>query len=87
MPIDIDRFNSSTEEDLRELSNPETELLFLIENDDKAFTASEIADETGIARSSIETVLSRLVDRVVVRHKAEYWALGDPVRIRSFAGY
>ena len=87
MPIDIERFESSSEEDLRELSNPETVLLFLVENDDKAFTAAEIADETGIARNSIGTVLSRLEDRDLVRHKGEYWALGDPDRIRSFGRY
>ncbi|QLD88732.1 MarR family transcriptional regulator [Natronomonas salina] len=87
MPIDIERFDSSSAEDLEEPSNPETVLLFLIENDDKAFTAAEIAEETGIDRNSIGTVLSRLEDRGLVRHKGEYWALGDPERIRSFGTY
>lgn len=87
MPIDIERFDTGSEEDLRELSNPETVLGFLIENDDKAFTAAEIAAETGIADNSIGTVLSRLEDRELVRHKGQYWALGDPERIRSFGRY
>lgn len=87
MPIDIERFESTPGADLRQVSNPETVLLFLVENDDQAFTAAEIADETGIDPNSIGTVLARLEDRDLVRHKGQYWALGDPDRIRSFGRY
>jgi hypothetical protein len=87
VPIDIERFESSDERALGEPSNPERVLCFLIENDDKAFTAAELADETGVGRNSIGTVLSRLEDRELVRHKGQYWALGDPERIRSFGRY
>lgn len=87
MPIDIDRFESGSDEELGEPSNPERVLLFLIDNDDKAFTGAEIADETGVSRNSIGTVLSRLEDRELVRHKGQYWALGDPERVRSFGRY
>lgn len=87
MPIDIERFEANQADDLGEPSNPEQVLLFLIENDDKAFTAREIAEQTGISRNSIGTVLSRLENRDLLRHKGQYWALADPERIRSFGRY
>jgi hypothetical protein len=87
VPIDIERFESTPADGLGDPSNPEQVLLFLIANDEKAFTANEIAEETEIAPNSIGTVLSRLDDRDLVRHKGKYWALGDPERIRSFGRY
>lgn len=87
MGIDIETFEETPERELGELSNPEKVLQFLLSNDDKAFKAAEIADRTGINPNSIATVLGRLEDRDLVRHKAEYWAIGDPERIESFGQY
>jgi Mn-dependent DtxR family transcriptional regulator len=87
MAIDIDTFEQTPEEELRELSNPERVLQFLIANDDQAFKASEIAARSGVNKNSISTVLYRLEERDLVRHKGEYWAIGDEERIRSFDHY
>jgi len=87
MVIDIDTFEETPEPELGDLSNPERVLEFLLSNDDKAFKAAEIADETGIPQNSIATVLGRLEDRGLVRHKAAYWAIGEPERIASFGQY
>lgn len=87
MAIDIETFESTPESELRELTNPEKVLQFLVANDDKAFKAAEIADGADVNENSISTVLTRLEDRGLVRHKGEYWAIGEPERIRSFEKY
>lgn len=87
MAIDIEEFENAPEEALRSRSNPERVLEFLAANDDKAFKAVEIAEETGVDENSIGTVLKRLEDRDLVRHRGEYWAIGEPERLRSFERY
>lgn len=87
MSIDIETFEKTSEEELREMSNPERVLRFLVDNDDRAFKAAEIAGPTGVDRNSISTVLGRLAERDLVRHKGEYWAIGDKDRLRSFGRY
>lgn len=83
MPIDIETFDEGDPEDLNERTNAEKILRFLFENRDKAFTPSEIAEGAGVKRNSIGTVLSRLEERELVRHKGDYWAIGDLERVRS----
>jgi hypothetical protein len=87
MAIDIETFDSTPEERLRETSNPERVLRFLVDNDDRAFKATEIADRTDVNENSISTVLGRLEARDLVRHKGEYWAIGHEDRVRSFGQY
>lgn len=87
MAIDIDTFENTPEENLRELSNPEKVIGFLLANDDTAFKAVEIAERTGVKENSIHAVLGRLEDRELVRHKGDYWAIGDPERLESFGRY
>lgn len=84
MAIDIETF----ENDLDDSTNAERVLRFLAANDDKAFTRSEVADGAGVREASVSTVLSRLKDRGLVRHRGEYWAItDDDDRLRSFADY
>lgn len=83
MPIDIETFDEGDPEDLNERTNAEKVLRFLFENRDKAFTPSEIAEGAGVKRNSVGTVLSRLEGRELVRHKGDYWAIGDLERVRS----
>lgn len=87
MAIDIETFESTPSEELGELSNPEKVLQFLIANDDKAFKATEIAEGADVNENSISTVLGRLEERELVRHKGEYWAIGEEERLRSFERY
>lgn len=79
MPIDIDRFESGSEEDLRaEGRTNATEILsFLAANADSAYTPKEIHEATGVARGSVGVVLSRLADRGLVRHRGDYWAVAE----------
>ena len=87
MPISIDRFESEPNETLtlQEGTQPYRILRFLAENDDKAFTQSEIHEETGIKRGSVGTVLSRLEERGLVRHRGRYWAIAEDDRLASYA--
>ncbi|PSG99510.1 MAG: MarR family transcriptional regulator [Nanohaloarchaea archaeon SW_7_43_1] len=86
MPIAIDEFESQPEEILG--LDKETQaykvLEYLAENPDKAFTPKEISEETGIKKGSTGTVLSRLEDRNLVRHKGKYWAVIEDDRLASF---
>lgn len=83
MPIDIETFDESSTEELTDLTNGEKVVRFLASNDDKAYTPSEIADQTDVKKNSIGTVLSRLEDRDLVRHKGDYWAIGDAETVRD----
>jgi len=86
MPIEIDKFESSTEKllNLDKDTNAFRVVKFLARNSDKAFKQKEIADETGIKKGSIGTVLSRLEEQGLVRHKGRYWAIVEDDRLASF---
>jgi predicted transcriptional regulator of viral defense system len=88
MPIEREEFEGSSEEALgvEEGTHADTVLTFLAENDDKAFTGSEIHDETGIKRGSVGAVLSRLKDAGLVEHKGRYWAVSERAKEESDEG-
>lgn len=79
MPIDIERFEQDPVEKLRAggQTNAEEILSFLASSPNRAYTPKEIHEATGVARGSVGVVLSRLEDRELVRHRGEYWAIGD----------
>ena len=79
MPIDIGTFESSSSEHLEGggETNADRVMHFLATHPEKAFTQSEIRDATDIKAGSISVVLSRLESRGLVRHKGNYWALGE----------
>jgi DNA-binding IclR family transcriptional regulator len=83
MPIDIETFTESDDEELSAVTNAERVVRFLYRNDDKAFTPSEIAEATGVKKTSIGTVLRRLRERDLVEHKGDYWAIGDEQAVRD----
>lgn len=83
MPIDINTFDRADGDDLGKPTNAERVLGFLVANDGQAFTPAEVAEGTEVKRSSIGTVLRRLKQRDLVRHKGEYWAAGAKDRIRD----
>lgn len=83
MPIDIDTFERESTFEGDEPTNAERILAFLQQNDDKAWTRGEIASGTGLDENVVSSVLNRLKQRNLVRHKSPYWALGDERRIRS----
>lgn len=87
MPISIDRFENEPPEalDLEEGSHVYRVLQFLAEHADKAYTQTEIHEETGIKRGSVGAALSRLEDRGLVRHRGRYWAVAEDDRLASYA--
>ena len=88
MPIDIGTFESSPEDRLQqsEETNADRVMRFLATHPDQAFTQSEIRDATGVKAGSISVVLSRLEDRGLVRHKGNYWALGEADEVAAYTG-
>ena len=88
MPIDIDRFEESPEDNLRGSgeTNAERILRFLSSNDSQAFTPKEIHEKTGVARGSVGVVLSRLQERGLVRHRGDYWAIKADADIETTLG-
>ncbi|AKH97440.1 MarR family transcriptional regulator [Halanaeroarchaeum sulfurireducens] len=86
MPIDIETFESSTENRLQHSreTNADRVMRFLAAHPDQAFTQSEIRDATDINAGSISVVLSRLEERGLVRHKGIYWALGEADDIAAY---
>jgi hypothetical protein len=87
MPVNIDDFESNPVNalEITEGTQPHTILTFLASNSEQAFTQTEIYDATGIPRSSVGVVLSRLEARGVVRHRGRYWAIADDERLASLA--
>jgi Mn-dependent DtxR family transcriptional regulator len=88
VPIDRERFETASEEELAELSAPDRVLGFLAANDDRAFEAREIAEQTDLDAGAVSTALSRLKDRGLVEHKTTYWAVtDDEERLSGHSGY
>jgi hypothetical protein len=86
VPIDIERFEDG--DDFGDGRSHAVEILrFLARNDDKAFQRGEIADGTGIDPNVVSSVLSRLENRGLVRHKRPYWALGDRQRLADAGAF
>lgn len=87
MPIDIDTFESAPPERLQNSgeTNADQVMRFLASHPDKAFTQSEIRDATDVKAGSISVVLSRLENRGLVRHKGNYWALGEDDDVTAYA--
>jgi predicted transcriptional regulator len=86
MPIDIETFETSSEDRLQNSgeTNADRVMRFLAEHPDHAFTQSEIRDATDVKAGSISVVLSRLEDRGLVRHKGNYWALGEDDDVAAY---
>lgn len=85
VPIDIDRFEEQAGFDGEE-TQTERILRFLASNDDQAFRRSEIGEATGIDPNAVNSVLARLKERDLVRHKQPYWAIGEYERLREATG-
>src|SRR6056297_1952806 len=79
MPIDIERFESDPEDELKPqgATNAEVILSFLASSPEQAYTPKEIHEATDVARGSVGVVLSRLEDQELVRHRGEYWAISE----------
>jgi CRP-like cAMP-binding protein len=86
MPIDVEEFEQRSPDALgfTNGSHKDVILEFLGSHDDKAYTQTEIAEGTGIKRGSVGTVLARLEELGVVRHKGRYWTIADDDRVAAY---
>jgi Mn-dependent DtxR family transcriptional regulator len=75
--IDIDEFENADPDEFAERNNTERIALFLDENDDRAWKAASIAEHLDLDTDAVSSILSRLKERGLVRHKRPYWAITD----------
>ncbi|WP_459192910.1 winged helix-turn-helix domain-containing protein [Halosimplex sp. J119] len=82
MPISADRFEAieGDEDGPTPGTNAARILEFLRDHPDKAFTQSEIADETDVKPGSVGPTLVRLRERGRVDHRGKYWRISDHER-------
>lgn len=88
MSIDRETFESSSEQELTELSATDRVFGFLAVNSDSAFTIREITRRVEVDDDAVRTALSELQDRELVEHKGPYWAATtDEQRRATYDGY
>lgn len=75
--VDIEEFDAADPEEFEPPSASERILAFLANHDDRAWKASAIAERADVNPGSVSTLLGRLRDRGLVRHKEPYWAITD----------
>ena len=75
--IDIDDFENADSDGFAEQNDTEQIVLFLDDNDDRAWKAVTIAEELELDTDTVSAILSRLKERGLVRHKRPYWAITD----------
>jgi hypothetical protein len=75
--IDIGEFESADDDGFSDRTDTERIVGFLAENNDRAWKAKAIAERTGVNPDSVSTLLARLRERGLVRHKEPYWAITD----------
>ncbi|QKY20218.1 MarR family transcriptional regulator [Halolamina sp. CBA1230] len=75
--IDITEFESGESDEFGGGNPTERIVEFLASHDDRAWKAATIAERTGIDAETVSSLLSRLKERELVRHKSPYWAITD----------
>lgn len=75
MVIDIEEFETELVDEDR--STTELIVEFLLDNREKAFTRSEIAERIDRDPNTVGTNLNRLKRRGLVRHRQNHWAITD----------
>jgi Mn-dependent DtxR family transcriptional regulator len=75
--IDIDEFENAAADEFEEQNDTERIVVFLDENDDRAWKAVTIAEQLELDTDAVSAILSRLKERGLVRHKRPYWAITD----------
>ena len=75
--IDIDEFENADDDAFEDRNDTERIVLFLDEHDDRAWKAATVAEELDLDTDAVSSILSRLKERGLVRHKRPYWAITD----------
>ncbi|WP_459879255.1 TrmB family transcriptional regulator [Halorubrum gandharaense] len=79
--MEIEEFEMATDEE-DERSTSEEIVKFLLENKDRAWKRSEIAEAIDRDPNTVGTNLSRLKERGLVRHRENHWAItNEPDRL------
>lgn len=73
--IDIDEFEKADRGEFAEQNDTERIVLFLDNNDDRAWKAATVAEKLELDTDTVSAILSRLKERGLVRHKRPYWAI------------
>ena len=82
MAMRMDEFEEAG--DGGEFTTGESIVAFLLENDENAWTRSEIAEAIDRDPNTVATNLSRLKNRNLVRHRENHWAITkDRVRLEE----
>ena len=72
-----DRFDRISEEGAHSDDDADRVLDFLIQNEDKAYTKSELAEKMDLDRERVGPLLDRLKERGSVKHRSDYWRVTD----------
>lgn len=80
MPIDRDQFEAE-ELPVQPGTNKHRVLRFLAENQDEAFTRSEVAEGSEVDADSVGPVLVRLREDGLVEHRGTHWAVARDDRL------
>ena len=75
--IDIEEFENADADEFDARNDTERIVRFLDANDDRAWKAATIAEQLGLDTDAVNSILSRLKRRDLVRHKRPYWAITD----------
>ncbi|AEN05957.1 hypothetical protein [Halolamina sp.] len=75
--IDIEEFESAGGGEFEQRNDTERIVLFLDRNNDRAWKAATIAEDLSLDTDTVSSILSRLKERNLVRHKRPYWAITD----------
>lgn len=82
--IDIETFENADDDAFAAQNDTERIVVFLDENDDRAWKAATIAERLDLETDTVSAILSRLKERGLVRHKRPYWAITtDEERLRA----
>jgi len=75
--IDIEEFEDADDDAFEERNDTERIVLFLARHDDRAWKAATVAEKLDLDADTVSSILSRLKERNLVRHKRPYWAITD----------
>jgi Mn-dependent DtxR family transcriptional regulator len=75
--INIDEFENADVDEFGKRNDTERIVLFLDKNNDRAWKAAVIAEHLELDTDAVSSILSRLKERGLVRHKRPYWAITD----------
>jgi hypothetical protein len=86
MAISIDTFEDEPDDGfrIRRGTSQWTVLEFLANNQEWAFTQSEISERTGVKQSTVGVSLMRLEDKDLARHRGNHWAAPEERKLTTF---